>query len=147
MLKWAKDNALGLLSLAAASASGIGSWISGLADAVRGHEWQLLLAALAVFLLGYSAGWFIRGGHDVRREDRRESEVIRRRIESLDPERRHLLDSTYVYGIARVDWESRENSLMEGMAAMGLVEGGGGIVITWQLTARCRRVMEEKDRR
>ena len=145
MTRWLKDNAVGLLSLAVGGAGFIWAWISGVADAVPGHEWQLGVAAAAIFLLGHFAGWSVRGQRDARKADRRADDTVRRRIESLDGERRRLLESVYAYGVAKLDWESRESVLMEGMAAMGLVMGAGGIVMTWQLTERCRRVMEEME--
>ena len=145
MVGWLRDNAVGLASLAVASAGFVWAWASGVADAFSGHEIELSIAAAAIFLLGHFAGWTVRGWRDVRKEDRRADEVVRRRIESLDGERRRLLESVFAYGIAKLDWESRESVLMEGMAAMGLVMGAGRLVMTWQLTERCRRVMEEME--
>lgn len=146
MSGWIKDNAVGLVGVALGGAGFFASWFNGVAEVMPGHEWQIVLLCLAAVVLGFSFGWMARTRRDLRAADKQADETIRRRIESLDVERLRLLESLYVYGVIQVDCESSENFFMKGMASMGLVTGSGGLVWTWHLTGRCRKVLEDIER-
>lgn len=118
---------------------------------------------LAVLLTGGVIGFAVgcnpaRTEHAVEKAKAKEAEKraakeqaaieaeMRRHIDALDRERLDLLKTIRFYGIYKTEYGSTECQLLEGLAALDLVAGSGGFIITWQLSKTCRKIMEEMDR-